>query len=224
MKKKLLAILLCFVALTSSAFAENVVEATGGSCNVRSGPGLDYEKIGVVEFGESYEYEEYAEADERGVEWYCINFDGSEGWVSSRYCSVVSATAEQETETEMIEQTIETAEPAAEMDPERYEVCNCVKAVGGDCNIRTGPGNAYETIGALKKDSSVSYAGEFTSDDRGVEWYKIYTTGGTGWVTSVYAMLCEDESMPIVNKNDSMNTETNEGTDVETPMLVFNEP
>lgn len=59
----------------------------------------------------------------------------------------------------------------------------------GDCNVRTGPGLNYGTLGAMSAGSQLTYTGRSSYDNRGVEWYNVYYRGGEGWVSSVYARL-----------------------------------
>lgn len=61
------------------------IKAVGGQTKVRKGPGLDYKTIGIMYEGESYKYADSTKYDDRGVAWYKIKFDGTTGWVSSRY-------------------------------------------------------------------------------------------------------------------------------------------
>ena len=64
------------------------VIADGGDCNVRSGPALDYKRIGVMYEDEEAEFLGKTSTDDRGVTWYKIDWDDGSGWVSSRYASL----------------------------------------------------------------------------------------------------------------------------------------
>ena len=55
-----------------------VVEAE--NLNVRSGPSKDYDKLGSLSRDASVEVKGYVEPD-----WYVIDFDGKEGYISSKY-------------------------------------------------------------------------------------------------------------------------------------------
>ena len=59
----------------------------------------------------------------------------------------------------------------------------------GDCNVRTGPGLGYSSIGTVNAYSSLPYKDESSVDYRGVTWYKVSFGGGTGWVSSVYSYI-----------------------------------
>lgn len=56
-----------------------------GDVNVRSGPGLDYDSVTVLNRGETVEYLGEESVDDRGVAWYHIRYYGTDGWASSKY-------------------------------------------------------------------------------------------------------------------------------------------
>ena len=71
---------------------EALEDVTGGSriratgdVYIRRGPGLGFGKLGTLYKGDSLTYDGYSERDERGVRWYRVRYNGSFGWVSSRY-------------------------------------------------------------------------------------------------------------------------------------------
>lgn len=64
------------------------VEITGGSVNVRSAPGTSSGDIGTVHRGDILIYQGVAEAVD-GRDWYLVIFDGSNGWVSSKYARLI---------------------------------------------------------------------------------------------------------------------------------------
>ena len=66
------------------------IEGDNGKSNVRTGPGLDYRKIGVLHVGEDAKYLGKTSTDDRGVVWYKIRYNGRDAWVSSRYTCKVS--------------------------------------------------------------------------------------------------------------------------------------
>lgn len=73
-------------ALTSIGRAQRV-EATG-NVNVRSAPGTASKELGVLKKGETALYQGEKSAVD-GRDWYLIEFDGKNGWVSSKYSKVV---------------------------------------------------------------------------------------------------------------------------------------
>ena len=72
--------------LTSIGKAQRV-EATG-NVNVRSAPGTASKVLGVLKKGETALYQGEKSAVD-GRDWYLIEFDGKNGWVSSKYAKVV---------------------------------------------------------------------------------------------------------------------------------------
>lgn len=58
------------------------VEITGGTVNVRSGPGTNNSIIGVAKKGERYEYGLTTDG------WVQIDFNGATGWVSTKYAKI----------------------------------------------------------------------------------------------------------------------------------------
>ena len=57
------------------------VRITGGSVNVRSGPGTGFAVLGVVHGGDALPYQDEAHLG-GGVTWYAVAYDGGIGWVS----------------------------------------------------------------------------------------------------------------------------------------------
>lgn len=57
------------------------VRITGGTVNVRTGPGTANRIIGIVKKGETYPCAEVRDG------WYRIEYKGGEGWVSGRYAA-----------------------------------------------------------------------------------------------------------------------------------------
>ena len=73
---------------SSSSASGSVVVGTSGDSHVRTGPGLGYDKLGVLHNGNSASFLGQTSTDSRGVVWYKISWNGSSGWVSSRYTSL----------------------------------------------------------------------------------------------------------------------------------------
>ena len=55
--------------------------------------------------------------------------------------------------------------------------------------IRSGPGLSYSEVSSIDKGKSVPYAGQTSTDNRGVKWYKVRIKSGYGWVSSNCARL-----------------------------------
>jgi peptidoglycan hydrolase-like protein with peptidoglycan-binding domain len=80
-----------FDALDGDAPAPVVqnVEITGNSVNVRSGPGTNGTRVlGVVHKGDRLPYQGETRSVD-GRDWYLVEYSGQNGWVSSKYASLV---------------------------------------------------------------------------------------------------------------------------------------
>lgn len=67
---------------------EQAVKITGGTVNVRSAPGTASRVLGVVKKGDRLPYQgEEQEVD--GRPWYLVEYNGENGWVSSKYANIV---------------------------------------------------------------------------------------------------------------------------------------
>ena len=78
-----------YTRLSSKRKSEgSTVEADSGDTNVRTGPGLGYDSIGVMICGDRANYLNKSSTDNRGVVWYKISWGGRVGWVSSKYTSL----------------------------------------------------------------------------------------------------------------------------------------
>lgn len=73
-------------ALTSIGKAQRV-EATG-DVNVRSAPGTGHKVLGILKKGQTAPYRGEKSAVD-GRDWFLIEFDGKNGWVSSKFSKVV---------------------------------------------------------------------------------------------------------------------------------------
>lgn len=76
------------VATTDEAIYGSYVEADGGRITVRSAPNLDADDVAAMVRYDTATYLGQSSVDERGVRWYYVNFNGTNGWVSSRFTSL----------------------------------------------------------------------------------------------------------------------------------------
>ena len=77
-----------YTALFAALGDVKQVEITGGSVNVRSGPGVNTRDIGTVHKGDLLPYQgETQNVD--GRDWYLIEYQNENGWVSSKYARLV---------------------------------------------------------------------------------------------------------------------------------------
>ena len=106
----------------------STIRVNVAALNVRSGPGLSYERIGQVRAGTQLE----VVAADDGSQWLqvcCI--DGQQGWVlgSPEFVSAAGAAAAEQP-------------AAASAEP--------VVSSAGTVNLRSGPGTAFSRVGALE--------------------------------------------------------------------------
>ncbi|MBR1822239.1 MAG: SH3 domain-containing protein [Clostridia bacterium] len=66
----------------------------------------------------------------------------------------------------------------------------------GDVWMRTGPGRNYDQIVSFAKGHVFQYLGETKMDERPVAWYKVSSGKYTGWVSSKYAVLVNENPAP----------------------------
>ena len=59
----------------------------------------------------------------------------------------------------------------------------------GNVNLRTGPGLNYDAMGSVPEGSELEYLGEISTDERGVDWYKVDYKGRSAWISSKYSEL-----------------------------------
>ncbi len=141
------------------------IRATG-DLNVRNAPNLDGRELGTIYSGGTASYLGIGSTDSRGVRWYKISYNGGSGWVSSRYCDLITGTYRD------------------------YDYApSYIKAVGGDLNVRSSPSLGGKLLGTIMQGNTASYLNASSTDSRGVVWYKISYKGSAGWVSSMYANL-----------------------------------
>ncbi len=68
--------------------ANQKVKATGNA-NIRKGPSKDDDLMGSVVTGTKLPFLGIAKKDSRGVKWYKVTFNGSKGWISSKYAKII---------------------------------------------------------------------------------------------------------------------------------------
>ena len=145
------------------------VRATG-DVNVRSGPGVNYEDLGVLARGECLTYLDETRYDANGHAWYKAQYYSyGEVWVSSVYSELTSTRTQAD-------------------DGEAGTFGSYIQATGR-LNVRSGPGLNYESIAILQDGATAAYLDQYALDERGVTWYMISCNGGSGWVSSRYCAL-----------------------------------
>lgn len=168
----------------------NVLSVTLGkltatrNLNVRKGPGLNYDKIGMLEQGQ--------EVDLIGVTndryWWAIEINGNIGWVAADY---VVASATEYTPVilqDVAQQPQSTGAPSPANQP--------TLTANAPVNIRSGPGKEYQIIGGLLKGQTAIIVG--VSEDQ--SWWKIIIPGtenDQGWVAGDYVKVQNTSGVPV---------------------------
>lgn len=154
--------------------------------NVRSGPGLEYERIGLLQPGQ--------EADILGKDpqefWWLIKIagvEGERGWVARDYVIAQNANDVPTIGTSSIQfGAIPTPAPGAPSLASTMVV-----------NIRAGPGMNYAIIGKLAPDQKVEVVG--VSPDGG--WWAIKIPAAQnqrGWISSQYVKVENAGGVPVL--------------------------
>ncbi|MDO4740740.1 MAG: SH3 domain-containing protein [Eubacteriales bacterium] len=63
-------------------------QITGGSVNLRQGPGTEYDVITVLKKGATGKYLGESDYDTQGTQWYNVTYGKHTGWVSSKYVEI----------------------------------------------------------------------------------------------------------------------------------------
>lgn len=155
--------------------------------NVRSGPGLNFKKVGVLKAGETAEA---VGTDEEGF-WYVIVWPEAPeglGWVSKDYVTAQRAVDLPIIPVPIPEGQVLVPTPAAglPMLTAKFKV-----------NIRSGPGQRYDILGTLEGGQRAEVIG--ISQDG--EWYAIRLLGESvsrGWVAATYVVVENAEGLPVI--------------------------
>lgn len=152
------AVLICAM-LVIPAFAESAV-VTGSGVNVRSGPGTNYRQIDCLDKGTVVTVTDRSNAD-----WYAISYNGTTGFMSSRYLSVTEDTSSG---------SVVDGKPGY---INAMYVC-----------FRSGPGTGYSKLGMYNSGKEVTVTG--TSGD----WTACVINGQSGYVFSQYISYSDSSS------------------------------
>ncbi len=157
-----------------------VIRITVASANLRAGPGLEFDTVGVVLFNDAFIT---LEQDDTGL-WYLVELnDGTTGWVTASVTEEVSP--------EVFAALISTPDAAEDATPEPVEDVEptptpsptpvLARVSFTSVNLRSGPGLEFPVIGYVFQDDI--YAVE-EQDDTGT-WLRITLNDGTnGWIAA----------------------------------------
>lgn len=163
------------------------VSSTGGSLNVRSGPGTNYARAGYVKHGDSIRVIEY------GSVWSKIQVlrTGVVGYVKNIYITGYSAPS-----TPSVPST-----PTLSGDYRLASVTT--RTAFGTVNIRSGAGTSYKSIGKVSRGDRLTVYG--TSGN----WYQVKTADGkVGYIYNDYVAFGVNASVTA-----NVNFRTGAGTD-----------
>ena len=72
----------------------------------------------------------------------------------------------------------------------------------GQVNLRSGPGLNYKDIGTVNKGTTLSYLDQYSTDTRGVIWYKVMYKNSSAWISSKYSDLYGASVVPYLYATD----------------------
>ena len=65
------------------------IESKANAVHIRKGPGTTYSVIGKVNKGDRITYDGAEDYDKKGVLWYAVKWNGTRGWICSKYARPV---------------------------------------------------------------------------------------------------------------------------------------
>lgn len=141
------------------------VKVIDGDVTIRKSPNKTSANLGAIAKGTTVTFLGKYSIDARGVKWYKIKYDGTTGWVSSRYAEVTNSSSGGSSS------------------------ATKVKVVGGNVTIRAKANKTSDKLGYIAEGNTAKYLGKSSTDSRGVRWYYISYDGVKGWVSSRYTQL-----------------------------------
>jgi uncharacterized protein YraI len=153
--------------------------------NVRSGPGTQYDKVDVLNSGQT--------TDAIGISpdgsWWLINAPSgiiSRGWVSAKFV-----------ESENADQVPVVGPDGNPLGQEVLSASAATATANVNVNVRLGPGTEYKIIGLLEEGQGAEVIGR--SPDGG--WWVLKLPGvetGRGWVSGKFITVKNPEAVPVV--------------------------
>ncbi len=154
-----------------------------GDMNVRSGPGIDAERIGGATAGEEFVITGRSEDGE----WWQIDYSGETGWIYAPF--VLAANAENVPIAGG--SSVGTAPPAETGQEPEVGTATILE----DVNVRRGPSTEEERIGG-------AYSGQeyvITGKNRDGDWWQIDFEGQAGWVYGEFVTATNGSNVPVVD-------------------------
>jgi len=160
------------VDAAAAAATTNALEARV-RLNVRSGPGTQFDRVGLIGPGTPYPIL----GEESG--WFLIDVNGQRGYVSGEFVNVLG----------------EIPIGPATVTPPPGEVV-AQYTVRANLRLRTGPGAQFEQIGTVEWGDTAGIVGRSANNN----WLQVSYQGLVGWVTNFYGVIEGDLSAaPVTN-------------------------
>ena len=140
-----------------------IIKVESPLVNVRSGAGMDFEKITTVSSGQKFVYD-YDKVNKTNNKWYHILMGAKSGFISGEYVSVVSQVSKESAVT---------------------EASGKIKVIGTVLNVRADATTSSEKLAVLKQGQTFDYSKYKTVS--GVTWYYIKVNEKvSGWVMGTF--------------------------------------
>lgn len=145
----------------------NYVKIVNGNVTIRSKANINSSKLGTISEGKTATFLGKASTDSRGVVWFKIKYNGTTGWVSSKYAKITDSSGS----------------------GSGSSSGSKVKIINGDVTIRSKADKTSSKLGYISNGKTATYLGKSSTDSRGIKWYYIQYNGVKGWVSSMYSKL-----------------------------------
>jgi len=179
-----------YAELTDALSTEiSTITVAGAIVNLRIGAGSEYQKVGSVRKGDTFNILGSAR-DSDGVIWYRIEAAGVGGYISSEFVTVQSGTTTTTTTTTTIIPTTTTTKAVGSGSSVREVTTGVVTTQNTSLNVRSGAGTTYGVIGNVNNGSTVTILGSSNG------WYKIVfnSSNGYGYVSASYITNVKTQS------------------------------
>jgi uncharacterized protein YraI len=158
---------LLFAALAhASAWAETAV-VTGSEVNMREGPGTNFRIIGCLPQG-AY----VTVTDRSSAPWYCIEYDGSVGFMSASFLDI--------TEEESAQPVADTSDAALQA---ILDQCQEGYVDAMYVRFRSAPGSGYSVLGEYNRGKPILYYDTYG------DWAACFIDGRPGFLYADYIRL-----------------------------------
>ena len=177
-----------FAVLThASAWAETAV-VTGNDVNMREGPGTEYRIVNCLPRG-AY----VTVTDRSSAPWYCVEFDGSVGFMSASFLDIT----EEESAQPVVNTTDATLQSILDQCQEGYVDAMYVR-------FRSAPGSEYSVLGEYNRGKPLLYYGTYG------DWAACFIDGRPGFLYADYIALGRFSGWDEANTQNNTQTYTQE--------------